>query len=192
MRGRRERQLRVGAQALLDVADGRRHGEQQQAAGARLHRRALRLGRLERADRDAVALVDEGWVGPHGLARAGQRDRPRQRADRPGAEALALNACGGRGELGPQAGSQLLAQRVEVGALGQRGSVLVLDAEGHAQVSRQAPDIPVLARDAHAAQPLELAAERVEQRLAARFEALDDLGGHVGHRHQPPARVLGQ
>ena len=49
-----------------------------------------------------------------------------------------------------------------------------------------------LARDAHAAQPLELARERVEQRLAARLEPLEHRRRHLRHRHERPAQLLRQ
>ena len=139
-----------------------------------------------------VALVDQRRVAAHRLAGAGQRDDLRQRPDRPRAQAVVLERRGGGGELLAQPRPRLLAQRVEVVALGDQRAALVLDAEAHPQVRRQPRDVERVARDAHAAQPLELARERVEQRLAARLEPLEHRRRHLGHGHERPAQLLRQ
>jgi hypothetical protein len=56
----------------------------------------------------------------------------------------------------------------------------------------EAVEVPGIERDAHAAQPLDLAGEGIEQRLLAWSQRLEDVPGGVGHRRQRPAQVLGQ
>ena len=116
----------------------------------------------------------------------------RQLADRPRAQAAALEPGHSRGELRAQARTDLVAQPLQVVAAGDLPALLVLQAEGHAQVGGQPREVPRIARDAHAAQPFELARERVEQRLAPGLHALERLRGHVGHRHERAPQLLGQ
>ena len=187
-----ERQLGAATELVAHVADGGGDGQLEQAAGARAHRGALGLRALEHAHADRLALVDERRVAADGLAGARQRDRARQRADRPRAQAVLLEARRRGGQLRAQPRARALAQRLEVIALGDHPPALVLDAEAHSQVGGQARGVPRIARHPHAAHGLELARDRVEERAPPRPQPRDDLPGNLGHRHQRPAKVLRQ
>jgi hypothetical protein len=187
----RQRELGRGAQPRAQVAQRRGQREQEQAARPRAHRRRLRGGRLERAHAHRVALVHQRGIGAHGAPAPGQRDDARERSHAvPVAQPVALEARGCRPELGAQARAQLGPQRVEVAAGREHGATVVLDAEAHAQVRGERPEVEVLGGDANAADALERRGERVGQRARGGVERRLERRHRRGHRDEPATDVL--
>ena len=173
--------------APWSVADRRRHVEREQLARAGVHRRALGGGRLEHADADRRALVDERRVAADRPARS-RAARPPSAASptvqrvspwRSSGDAAALSSLA-------QPRADLLAQRVEVVALGDERAAVVLDAEASSAGAAGAGRGSQAPRGiAHAAERLQLARERVEQRLAARRRRASSSGRRdLRHRHE--------
>ena len=192
VRRARQRQQLAVAEPLLRVAQRRGDVERDQLAGARGHRGGLRLGGVEHAHARGRALVDERRVAADGLPGPGQRDRPRQRADRPLGQPVRLQRRGRGAERGAQLRADRVAQRREVGALGDEPPLVVLDAEGHPQVRGQRVERPGAARHAHAADLLQPAGEHVEQRPAARLDVVVQRPGGLRHRHERAPELLRQ
>ena len=170
--------------------------EQQQPARAGAHRRALRGRRLEHAHADR-RRPRRPAPGSARTACAGARQRDRRAAASPIVQRVSPCArarARRRASSRAQPRRDLLAQRVEVLALGDdarrarpRPGSVIRRCGGSRPRSHASRGI------AHAAQRLELALERVEQRLAARAAARASTArGDVGHRDERPAQLLGQ
>ena len=129
-----------------------RHGERQQPADAGALGAGLHVGVGEHPQRDAVGVVEQRRVADHGDAAAHRLHRPRQVADVPGGDPGALDARPGRGGDGlARPTGEAAAQRLEIGAGGQRGAVVGVDGERDPQVRRHAHQVDVLG--AHGGRP---------------------------------------
>ena len=157
------------------------------------HGLRLRRGRVEHPDAHRGALVDERGVRADRLPGAGQRDRLGEReAVLPGGEPAALQARGGRRELGPQPWADLLAQRLEVASRREDLVVGTLDLEAHPQVVGELGQVPGVRRHADVAHLGERPGHVLEERRTARLEPLEHLPDDLGHRDERPAQVLRQ
>ena len=160
-----ERELGRVVQVALHLP-GRRGGVQQQQPAQPAPHGRVTLGRgREHPDVHALAAVDQPGVAGDHVPAAADPVLAGQRADRPGGQAGAFQVLPGRRELGAHLRGQLPAQRVQVGAGGQLGAVLVDHPEGHREVLGQPVQLPGLARDVHAAHPAQLPLQPVQQRL---------------------------
>ena len=151
----------------------------------------LRRRRLEHAHADASRprRPAPGRRAPPGRCRAARPSRGSV-ADRPTrVSPWRSSAARGRGQLGAQPRAHLLAQRVEVLALGERPSPCSSSTrKRHPQVRRQPLEVPASARDrARRAARSSSRGERVEQRPAARLQARQ----HLRRRRPAPARAAG-
>ena len=195
-RVRRLHQHELGGVAELGalvLAQGGGDRQREQPARGDAHVQRLRARALQRAQPDGLALVDQRRVRADGLAGAGQRDRLRDRAEGPARLAGALELLGrarrararsvGRAfsrsavRSWPEATTLPFSSSTENVIFRCAGSRDRSQASGGIRTPRWASIS---------------SASAVQQRLLARLEVLEHLGGDLRDGHEPLAQVLRQ
>ncbi len=180
-------------QRLLPLLEGVLEFKPQQAArpGAVAGRGGL--GRVEEAQRDRVALVDQCRVADQLAPTAREGDLGRQVAEVPGLDAGALHlrlVALGEGEA--RRLGQLRAQQRQLAAVGQLAALVVDHAVAQPQVRRQLDAGKAVLRHLYAVLFGEVGGQSRQQLPAAVLERFQRAGHAVGHRHADAAQRLGQ